>query len=185
MANITDIRMSFRADSADLSKIAALFHLGGEEQPDAVSLNGEEEDKELMDPQIEMQVDDLLVITGTHNWGIYGYTFCQMVSRLRDQIPSLRQVKTEQIDTLLDYYEIDLWDIEQVGWYQTRIMMVEYANGILFGVHHVIEQAEKTGSKIPPDREYELQLEALRSAYNQSAEHGWFGFNVERTPLHG
>ena len=190
MSNITELRVVFHADAADLEKIKADIGIDGSVAVyESLSLLGtpnEDNDGIIMDAGIEMQVDGRLSIAGLHSWGVYGYTFCQIVTHLREIAPSLSEVYLEEFDPLLDFFEVDLWSAEESSWYQSRVMQAEFASGLLLGVHYVVEHSiAEEGKEFPTEVELDLQREAMRAAYNQAAKRGWFGFNIDRTPLHG
>lgn len=187
MSNITEIRVVLHADAEDLKKIMASVGIDGSAAVyQSLSLLGTPDDDNdgiITDAGTELFLDDMLSIVGLHSWGMYGYTFCEVVSHLREVAPSLREVFLEQFDPLLDYYEVDIWNKNQLNWYHSRIMKTEYANGILFGVHYTVQQKlAEEGKEYPNEVELDLQREALRKAYNQAAANSWFGFDTERIP---
>lgn len=189
MSNVTEIRLVLHADADELKKIIESIGIDGSSAVyERLSLTGtgEDDDSLIQDAGIELQVSDMLSIVGLHDWGLHGYTFCSIVKRLRELAPSLREVYLEQFDPLLDYFEVDIWEQDMSSWYQSRVAQAEYANGILSGVHYAVQhKLAEEGKEYPSDIELDLQRDALRHAYNQAATHGWFGFIVERSPLHG
>lgn len=188
MSNVTKIRLVMHADAADLDKIKQAIGIDGSAAVyEEVSLagTGEDDDSRISSAGVEMQVTGFLAIVGCHDWGVHGYTFCRIVTRMLEIAPSLCVVRLEQFDSLLDYYEVDIWTKDQPSWYQSRVAQAEFANGLLMGVHYVVEQKYQGLLDDISEIELDLQREALRHAYAQAAERGWFGFIVERAPLHG
>ena len=113
MSNVTEIRLVLHADADDLKKILKNVGVDGSAAVyESLSLTGtgEDDDSLIQDAGIELFVSDMLSIVGLHDWGLHGYTFCSIVKHLRELAPSLREVYLEQFDSLLDYFEVDIWE---------------------------------------------------------------------------